>query len=936
MGVAVASADRDEAAGHSARAGAGHPIERARFPLFLRLLLGTAFLILLVVGLSVGVTIFRANQIASASVNDSIKRSASLFRDFERLRYDQLSLAAKYVGQDSGFHAYIQGALIGETAADASTSVAAETSQVDPAEQTPTGVTNADTVSIGDALAQRRAQLRSDLLVLTDDQGHLVFRTDRPDLTGESMEDMYNTQPLLKLAIDTPQPEPLTGVISMGDKLYHAAIAPVNVGASRVPIAFLINASAIDSAFANQIAEKTNAAVLFLPPPGAMPKSGDVPRSNNAPAVGNLASSQAVRRLLSTGKMAPVEIEKIDGASYLMTGEQLSALGKPLGAAVFVRSLDSELGPFREIQRTLLLAGGAALLIALALSWLIARRLTRPVQNLAVMAQSVAAGNYDMTPDQTGSDEIGILSRSFAKMINSLRDKAELEDLYEKMASRDREPPSRNVVEHAPKAEEGTIMVTDLRGIPTSVGGGDAASVITLISQAMKLQESEIHRHEGSVREVVGHRLVSCFGGERSVIHAIRAARAISEELALHTSEHLLSIAVGIATGDFVTGSIQLERSSGLAIAGNAPMLALLFAWEAPTNYAFISLESAQSAGSEIFAKAPREEVRLRWLATPLPAYSLSLQSLTTTTLPSKTLSDATVRLSDLTGETLEANLTVGTTFAGRYSIEQEIGRGGMGVVYRANDQQLAETVAIKTLPARMVAKSPEDLERFKREIRLARKITHRNVLRTFDYGEADGIHFISMEYVRGYTLNEMKDQSSEMSVAASVGIARQISRGLEAAHEEGIVHRDIKPQNVLIDSKGQVKLMDFGIARMAESGEPMTAAGLVIGTPFYMSPEQVQGKQLDARSDVYSTGILIYELLSGSRPFQSTSLTAVLAAHITETPRPLIEIRPEVGAKLNAIVMRCLSKNPALRYATAGELLSDLDTVSLTPAVAA
>ncbi|HXI11622.1 MAG TPA: protein kinase [Thermoanaerobaculia bacterium] len=929
MKASEANANRDVAAIESGPvAAAPHPVERARFPLFLRLLLGTAFLILLVVGLSVGGTIFRANKIASASVNDSIKRAASLFRDFERLRYDQLSLAARYVGQDSGFHAYIQGALLGEPADGASTSPAG------PGAQPSDSPTSADTVSIGDALAQRRAQLRSDLLVLTDDQGNLVFRTDQPDLTGAAMEDMYETQPLLKLAIDQPQPEPLTGVISMGDKLYHAAIAPVNVGASRAPIAFLINASAIDSSFANQIAEKTKAAVLFLPPPGSKTK-GDVPRSNNAPAVGNLSMSPAVRRLLSTGKMAPVEVEKIDGTSYLLTGEQLSALGKPLGAAVFVRSLDSELGPFREIEKTLLLTGGAALLIALALSWLIARRLTRPVQRLAAMAQSVAAGNYSMTPDQTGTDEIGILSRSFAKMINSLRDKDELEDLYEKMASREGEP-ARYLVEHPPKAEEGTIMVTDLRGIPTSVSGGDAASVIALIAQAMRLQEAEIQRHDGSVREVVGHRLVSCFLGNRSVVHAIRAARAISEELSLNTTEHPLSMGAGIATGEFVTGSIQLEQSSGLAIAGNAPLLALLFAWEAPTSFAFISLESGQSAGSEVIAKATREEVRLRWLASPLPAYSLSLQTLTTSTLPMKTLSDATIRLDDLMGGANEANLAVGSTFAGRYNIEQEIGRGGMGVVYRANDQQLAETVAIKTLPARVVAKSPEDLERFKREIRLARKITHRNVLRTFDYGEADGVHFISMEYVRGYTLNELKDQSGEMSVAASLGIARQISRGLEAAHEEGIVHRDIKPQNVLIDSKGTVKLMDFGIARMAESGESMTAAGLVIGTPFYMSPEQVQGKQLDARSDVYSTGILIYELLSGSRPFQSTSLTAVLAAHITETPKPLIDIRPEVGAKLSVIVMRCLAKDPAVRYATAGELLSDLDTVSVTPAVAA
>jgi serine/threonine protein kinase len=274
------------------------------------------------------------------------------------------------------------------------------------------------------------------------------------------------------------------------------------------------------------------------------------------------------------------------------------------------------------------------------------------------------------------------------------------------------------------------------------------------------------------------------------------------------------------------------------------------------------------------------------------------------------------------------ADLSLGHLFANRYRIEQILGRGGMGVVYKATDTQLDETVAIKTLPGDVMTRSPEDLERFKREIRLARKITHRNVLRTYDYGEAEGVYFISMEFVRGYTLAELLDEAPnrQMPARATVGITRQICRGLQAAHEQGIIHRDIKPQNVLIDAKGEVKLMDFGIARMAEAAEAMTQAGLIVGTPHYMSPEQVQGKQLDARSDVYSMGVLIYEMLVGRRPFESSSLTGVLTAHITEKPKPPVELRPEIGREINDVVMRCLEKNAAARYADAGALLADLD----------
>jgi len=208
-------------------------------------------------------------------------------------------------------------------------------------------------------------------------------------------------------------------------------------------------------------------------------------------------------------------------------------------------------------------------------------------------------------------------------------------------------------------------------------------------------------------------------------------------------------------------------------------------------------------------------------------------------------------------------------------------------------------------------------------------------VLRTYDYGEAEGVYFISMEFVRGYTLNELMDEAPgrQMPTRAAVGIARQICRGLHAAHEQGIIHRDIKPQNVLIDAKGEVKLMDFGVARLAEAPEEMTQAGLIVGTPHYMSPEQVQGKTLDARTDVYAMGVLLYELLVGKRPFESSSLTGILTAHITEKPKPPIGVRPDIGNEINAIVLRCLEKDAAARYEDAGALLADLDRVQMKAA---
>jgi serine/threonine-protein kinase len=908
---------------------APYAVEKPRFPLVWKLFGLTALLILIVVGIAVGITIQRANRIAKTTVDASISSAAKLFEEFERQRLGRLALAAGITGHDPNFYAYIQNALA--PAQEAAPAVI--TPQAAPAPAAP----SINFTDILDQTVQKKDELGSDLMMTLDDQGRLLARSDRPVLTENQMEDLYTAVPLVKKIVDEPTLPSARGVISVDNQLYHAAIAPIASGANNVRIGYLVNAYQIGDQFANRIAESTNAGVIFVSPTSLV-------RSKNAPQF-TMQQMTSANDIMKSGRMSAPHSETIDRSAYVMTGEPLQSAGKTVGAAVFVRSLDRELAPFKEIENTLLVGGGLALLLAFLLSWLIAKRVTRPIEQLAGVAQAVTNGDYDVHPAIDRSDEVGILGRSFAKMITALRDKAELEELYEAMAARsqEREAAGGRAAEE-PKLDYGTVLVTDLRGLPATVGEGDAASVIAIVSRVMRMQEAEVRRQEGFVREVVGHRIVAVFRGDRSILHAIRAARAINEELAAQGGSPPMTIGVGVATGEFVTGSVELSEESGLAIVGNAPLLALLFAWHAPSGYAYISYETAQAAGPEIEQSATREEVRLRWLPQPLPVASMPLVSLTTgmmKAMGADTASMATLRMEPGTvaGTTAPAmpaaDLAAGHLFANRYRIDQILGRGGMGVVYKATDTQLDETVAIKTLPGDVMTRSPEDLERFKREIRLARKITHRNVLRTYDYGEADGVYFISMEFVRGYTLSELLNEADgrRMSPRVALGVARQICRGLDAAHEQGIIHRDIKPQNVLIDHRGEVKLMDFGIARMAEAPEAMTQAGLIVGTPHYMSPEQVQGKELGPRSDVYSMGILLYEMLAGVRPFESSSLTGVLTAHITEKARPLIELRSDVGREVNAIVMRCLEKDPKSRYANAGEMLRDLDGVQLQAA---
>ena len=926
--------------------------ERPRVPLVLKIFLLTALLIVVVIGLSIGVTLQRANRIALDTVNKAISNAAALFDDFQKTRLQELELGALTLGRDPSFNSYVQAVQQGSAPPPPPTVGEAPTTSAEPTPATSTAIDAAaapadgqpDIPSLIDQLNEKLQVLKSDLLIATNPDGVIIARSS--DRIGQPIktEDLYTTQPLVKAAIESPTGDPVSGVMAIDDRLYHAAVAPLNVGAGRVRTGFIINAYEINDRFANQIAKTTSAEVVFIPSLARKVAQTPIPRSTEAPGAPSLNSMGEVDTLLAGSRSLPPHEVKISGTRYVVTGEAMSAKARPVGAAIFLRSLDKELAPFRQIETTLLFAGGAALLVAFLLSWIVAKRLTRPIEDLVGYAQQVTEGDYNVQPEVDRSDEIGILSRTFAQMVSALRDKAELEELYAEMSARieEREQQQPATVKVSPpRSEEATILVTDLRGV--TPGAEAPEELMERVATMFRMQEAEIKRQEGVVREVIGHQLVATFEGERAVLHAVRAARAISEELSARGN---VGVGVGIATGEFVTGSVSLTEENGLALVGSAPLLALLFAWEAPTGEAFISLESGQQLTGELASGTTRDEVRLRWLPAPVPVVALPLQSVTTGMMKAVGVhSIATMKTLRMEGDTDTpspiaslggSDLRVGSMFANRYTIEQIVGRGGMGVVYRAIDNQLDETVAIKTLPGDSLSRSPEELERFKREIRLARQITHRNVLRTFDYGEANGVYFISMEYVRGFTLSELLEENPKMALRPALGLTRQICRGLQAAHEEGIIHRDIKPQNVLVDQKGQVKLMDFGIARRAEAADGMTSQGLIVGTPHYMSPEQVQGKNLDARSDVYAMGVMMYEMLCGVRPFDSDSLMGVLTSHLTHTPPAPIEMRPDMGQQINRIILRCLEKDVAKRYANAGELLDELDRLQQVGAAAA
>ncbi len=268
--------------------------------------------------------------------------------------------------------------------------------------------------------------------------------------------------------------------------------------------------------------------------------------------------------------------------------------------------------------------------------------------------------------------------------------------------------------------------------------------------------------------------------------------------------------------------------------------------------------------------------------------------------------------------------LVPGHTFASRYEVKEILGQGGMGTVFKAVDRELGEVIAIKTLKQEFLKDDPTALERFKSEIRLARKVSHRNIVRTHDLGERDGVYFITMEYVEGTSLKQLVRSRGRLPIAVALSVGKQLARALEVAHDQGIIHRDIKPQNMVVEADGVLKVMDFGIARLAtrpqESG--MTQAGAIIGTPEYMAPEQVTaGDAVDHRADLYAMGAVLYECVTGRPPLTADTPYQIIARLLEDTPDATRSINDEVPAGFDALIMQLLAKKASGRPQSALEV---------------
>jgi len=268
--------------------------------------------------------------------------------------------------------------------------------------------------------------------------------------------------------------------------------------------------------------------------------------------------------------------------------------------------------------------------------------------------------------------------------------------------------------------------------------------------------------------------------------------------------------------------------------------------------------------------------------------------------------------------------IPIGTLFAKRYLIVADLGKGGMGRVYKVLDKEINEVIALKVLKPE-IASDEQIIERFRNELKLARRISQKNVCGMYHLSkDENNIHYITMEFVPGEDLKSLIRRIGQLTIGKTIFIGMQICEGLAEAHRLGVVHRDLKPQNIMIDQEGHVRIMDFGIARSLQR-EGLTQADMIIGTPEYMAPEQFEGAEIDNRTDIYSLGVVLFEMLTGRLPFQGDSPLSIACKHKSEFPQAPRQFNEQIPASLNQIILKCLEKKREHRYPNAADLYQDL-----------
>jgi serine/threonine-protein kinase len=886
-------------------------------PLAIKFFLGCAFLIALAVGAAVVVTYVKGDQIAERAVDTALATSSAVQKEFEQNRLEQLQLKVQLIASDPATAKYV--------------------AQIGGATSNLPGLSESsdrDTQSISDLLKERQTQFAFDLGIVMDAKGNVLGRNDQTEAFRESLADDQLVRPAIAKAA------PFSGYWRQGDRLYQAAIMPLQQ--DQTLVGFILLAQTVNNEFCQQVAKISGAQIAFwLPAEKRLLLAASSFDEATAKALQDDVAADASLAAVGTGKSLPRVALTFSGQRWIAKLTPTAAEGEAqLGSLLALTSIDRIVASYRDILNWVLVGAVASILIALLLSYLLAKGILRPVRAMALAAEQAAAGNYQTQLGLRGGDELARLSRAFDSLLSDLREKSDMEG-YVGNLSRFLPDPGAEPIRAAPLArlelppreparlENVAVVGLEFRLFGKRDDALTAEQAFSRFDGVAQVVAQAANAANGNAQILLGPRFALTFAGPARQTAALQAWSALRDRL---RADGIGLPAAALVSGEVIQGAIGADGGAQLALLGPVMLQMDRLLPEAAAGQLLL----ARGAGDEVKASLGPEAVgvvrgaatgknfyaladsalgRLPTLQQPLP------RALVGETIVSSGGASAVAAATPRTAMRIAMTLDIGSIFGGRYRILSELGSGGMGIVYKAHDLELGDLVALKMLKPGMVADA-EQLDRLKSEIRLARRITHPNVLRTFDFGEVEGRAYISMEYVRGLTLRYLLNETRRMPYSAGLRIARQLCAGLAAAHEVGILHRDIKPENLILEQTGNAKLMDFGIARPLRRNTPdHTQPGMFVGTPHYSAPEQLAGEEVDQRADIYASGVLMCEMFCGKLPYTGGNTLEIYVAQMQQPPTKPSEHWPEIPPALETIILRCLQKLPAGRFQSAQEL---------------
>lgn len=825
----------------------------------------------------------QGEQAARREVTEDLGSTQAVQTAFQQQRYQRLNLISRLFATDQVLNTYLA-----EAAEDREES------------------------AIQASIEEYQNLLTFDLGVVLDQGGRVLARTDGAAGVGQSLADT----PLVAVAL---QDQKAAGVWRDGEQLYHAVAVPLLRDYELV--GYTLVAYAINSALSAQVKRSGGADTVYFSAGATGPEA--IASTLAAAEAGELVTAlrrdggDALDRALNRGETVTDVALLLGERPWMASLSPLrDAGGEPVGAVTTLTPVGGARAGYWRVLTAAGLTALAALVLGIAATVFLASRSTRPLALVAQATEQAAAGRWDVAMPELSGDA-GRISTAVASVLGRMREKRALETVVGR-ASRLLPEPAKESEPHPPTAVEAAVLAVELRRYADPKLGYDPDANLQRMERDLSRIAACAAGQKGHVVATAGHRALCLFEGD---LHAMRALTAATEiSLTLSERENAFDEAqppaLAINVGNLVTGSFAVEDITAHAVAGLPVQLLDVLLREAHPGPIYFSKplwnllgQSFHDAGVQVTAQKPVLSTQPVYLVAPEESAKL-----TGARRMSETVSQVTGEVRTL------ADVRPGATLGSRFAIKAELGLGPTGAVFKATDRELGDLVALKLLRPEVIRDGTR-FERLKQLVSRSRGMRHPNVLSVYDFGEAERMPFVTGEFVRGMTLQQILERAAKLPPMAALRIARQMAWGLAAAHGHQVMHGALKPENVLIEGDGTVRVMDFGLSR---------AAGLLLSpqaTLRYLAPEQLAEQDHDSRADFWSFGAIVFHLLAGRPPLEGDSVEAL---RLSAGHEPDLTPASDAPPSLLDVVSNCLKVKPDDRYPQVDQLLRTLEQVRL------